>query len=482
MKDDIVILNPGNDMSIILLAQVGTPVRRTRLLQVSPKSFQNFDGSTDHFIADNEKTITGMVTGDNSDDLSTAKTQGIIMGLLISLGIYGGEFFTVAFAFCGCDPTFILIKFTQLLKFLERLRFVNIKFGSNLEHFWQKMTFMTYPTSKLDRIEDEFWDQRKQFTGKVAFYDLTITKDIYFMVKLFFFYCGYLAITIINGYFDKLWFSRKVIQTTMYRLCSIRKYYFVFLNIVILDSIFYGTFSLLHMNWTDPKPVYIFAVLNMLVIVSELLKMTKMAWKSDEAPLSIWILKHYNEFREFKDGKPILNMSKLKLSKISPMDHNDSVVTDLHPKIARSVYKNDEISEYRENMAKIEKVYNVESGVKISDGTELIKVLDVAGTLNRGKSNLPLLTFCLSDLSFSHDKKSKKKISRINFGIVKLHSMIYLLRLAVYMVLIVSLQFLPIFCLALICLTEIYLMFSTWSLFCKHSHLRSNYLAVHKIV
>jgi hypothetical protein len=45
-----------------------------------------------------------------------------------------------------------------------------------------------------------------------------------------------------------------------------------------------------------------------------------------------------------------------------------------------------------------------------------------------------------------------------------------------------SLQFAPTFMLVFIGLVEFYLLAQTWRNYCKHNHLRSHYLAIHKIV
>jgi hypothetical protein len=69
---------------------------------------------------------------------------------------------------------------------------------------------------------------------------------------------------------------------------------------------------------------------------------------------------------------------------VIPKDLNDSVITGLEPsKIVRSVYKNEEIKDYAENMEKIGRVFNIRNQAydKDSDGCERVKVISVSRTL-----------------------------------------------------------------------------------------------------
>jgi hypothetical protein len=77
-------------------------------------------------------------------------------------------------------------------------------------------------------------------------------------------------------------------------------------------------------------------------------------------------------------------MKKLKLAKVVPAGGlNDSVITDLKPKVSQSVYKNGEIKEYNKNMEKIGRIYKIENGVVVNDSIEKFEVLNVTRTLNR---------------------------------------------------------------------------------------------------
>lgn len=222
----------------------------------------------------------------------------------------------------------------------------------------------------------------------------------------------------------------------------------------------------------------------MFFITAELFRMLSITQRSHKKTSSIWVIKAYNLYREFKDGKPVLDMRKLKLSKVNPIDQNDSVITDLKPNVSKRVYKNDEISVYTSSMAKIKKMYNVKqySKPKKKPEFELITVLNVASTLNRCKSDIPIITYSLSDLYYSERLNSDEEVSVWTFWFSKTRNFLHLIKLSLYMLMIIGLQFLPNPTFSIMLLIEFVLMFYTWGLYCQYQHLRASYICFHTVV
>lgn len=256
-KDNLLSLSPGNKLEIRLYSQndeiqeqVYSDVRRRRLLSsASLKNFTSWPKSFDYYISDYQKSVNVEVVGDDSEDLSTPKFLGILIGFLITVGIYSGESFSVIFSLCGWDNNYKLLKFAAVLRFLERLRFINLTFGTKLEHFWDKMAFMIYPIGSSSKsVPESFWENKQGFTGKIAFYQLKFGYDIYFMIKLALFWTCFVIVKILEGYFNYLWVRKKVNEKTLKRLCYFRQIYFPLFHIVVLDSMFYGSFTLLHFS------------------------------------------------------------------------------------------------------------------------------------------------------------------------------------------------------------------------------------------
>lgn len=101
-------------------------------------------------------------------------------------------------------------------------------------------------------------------------------------------------------------------------------------------------------------------------------------------------------------------------------------------------------------------------------------VVDDIGTLNRMKQNLTLIHFAIAELNYGREK--------LSLGAIKLNSFVYLARLALYQVLIVSIQFLPRFLIVLIGTSEIFCLCSGLYLINKHNHIREKRTIIHRII
>ena len=477
----------GNYLNITLSAvENSSPNLRILSDQVLPKFFKDFVEGKDHKIILQQNVISGLVTGDFSKQIDTMTKVSSAVGVFLSIGVYVAEASTIVFAFWDLDSTGLLIRLSQFFSFLEKIKYFNFKFGKRLGLFFEKLSIIKVGLPYEKRIKDDFWPQKKKYTGKLANYSpVFFYRDLYFSVKISLFYLIYFTLVIMNGYYTNLKRRMNIIESTIIRLNIIKKFYFFLLNIVVIDTFFYGISSLLHLTWTSPDPVMLLTFINMMIVTSEYVSMIYQVKKSDETNLSIWVLKHYNLFREFKNGKPVLDLAKLRQSKVIPKDLNDSVITGLEPsKIVRSVYKNEEIKDYAENMEKIGRVFNIRNQAydKDSDGCERVKVISVSRTLKNAGQNQQLLKFCFSELDFSYDKTAGMKIIGRDYEFVKQENILYTLRLPLYIILILSLQFLPSLAIFLTLLIESYMMITTWRIYCKHDHLRSYYLAAHRVI
>lgn len=217
-----------------------------------------------------------------------------------------------------------------------------------------------------------------------------------------------------------------------------RKLHFIFINVLLLDTYFYGAHALLHFNIHRPNFYYLLSILNMVLITYDMLHILKVCLGVDKASISLILMKKYNlESNSYKNSRNKVS-GKEGFQKSKTFDYLS------HPDPNKNNIDNNK------------------------------NPIDHIATLNRMKENLTIINFAISELNYGE--------KQLTLGAIKVNSFVYLARLALYQCLIVSLQFLPRFLICLIGMVEMFCLTSGLYLMLKHKYIRSKRVIVHRVL
>jgi hypothetical protein len=213
------------------------------------------------------------------------------MGVMLEYGGKTAELATIGAAVCSFS--FLpFLTFAQILKLYERMRFLNFKQGDRLTAFLDKIASILGKNEKQNATE--FWSNSNKYTGKLAEYQIKMFLDSTFIFKLVVFYTLWVARWILSDIFENMWMRKRAIPGICKMIFFVRKLHFAFLNILLLDTFFYGTHALLHFNIYNPNMNYLLSILNMVLVTLDMLRVLKVCLSVDKADLSFLLMKKYN--------------------------------------------------------------------------------------------------------------------------------------------------------------------------------------------
>lgn len=98
------------------------------------------------------------------------------------------------------------------------------------------------------------------------------------------------------------------------RICKaivwIRKFHFIFLNLVILDTFFYGSHALLHYNTKERNLQYLLTLFNLVFQTFDLLELVKVAFSINNMVLVKTLLKKFNPEKAISEKHLIPKIQK----------------------------------------------------------------------------------------------------------------------------------------------------------------------------
>lgn len=98
------------------------------------------------------------------------------------------------------------------------------------------------------------------------------------------------------------------------RICKaiiwIRKFHFIFLNLVILDTFFYGSHALLHYNTKESNLQYLLTLFNLVFQTFDLLELVKVAFSINNMVLVKTLLKKFNPEKAISEKQLIPKIQK----------------------------------------------------------------------------------------------------------------------------------------------------------------------------
>jgi hypothetical protein len=118
--------------------------------------------------------------------------------------------------------------------------------------------------------------------------------DSSFIFKLVIFYTLWVTRWILGDLFENMWLRRRAIPGVCKLMAIVRKLHFAFMNILLLDTYFYGTHALLHFNIYKPNLNYLLSILNMVLITLDMTEVLRVCLNVDNSDLSTLLLKKYN--------------------------------------------------------------------------------------------------------------------------------------------------------------------------------------------
>jgi hypothetical protein len=199
---------------------------------------------------------------------------------------YGGtstELGTVSAAFCGFAFSPFL-SFAQILKLYERMRFINIRQGTNLRGFLDSIADMLGKNEKQNA--KEFWSQSSKYSGKMSEYKIKMFLDSSFILKLVMFYLTVIARWILGDFFKNMWLRRRALPNICKIMYYNRKIHFIALNLLMLDTYFYGTHAFLHFNIYEPDINYLISIGNMVFVTIDMVRVLFICLTVDKQSLS----------------------------------------------------------------------------------------------------------------------------------------------------------------------------------------------------
>lgn len=137
-----------------------------------------------------------------------------------------------------------------------------------MKSFLEKIADMLSKNEKQN--PEEFWRSSNKYTGKLAEYKIKMFLDSSFLIKLILFYSIWVARWILKEIFENMWMRQRAIPGICKMIFFVRKLHFVFLNILLLDTYFYGTHALLHFNIYEPNINYLLSIVNMVLVTLDM--------------------------------------------------------------------------------------------------------------------------------------------------------------------------------------------------------------------
>ena len=196
------------------------------------------------------------------------------LGELLSAATEGSEYLFdygsyIAF-FLGIDQSGTLLKFSQIIKLLSRLRLIDIDFGVYLSGF---MDFSAQNFDKKSELSDsQFSEFSDGFQGKLT------RKKVALSLGERRFWVPITIYLVLTGFGYLSWFGLtlmgelgKVNGALLWWIGRLRRLGFVSFNMVVLDVMFYGARTVLHVRGRSDEGGYRLAVVCLFLNILDIL-------------------------------------------------------------------------------------------------------------------------------------------------------------------------------------------------------------------
>lgn len=112
---------------------------------------------------------------------------------------------------------------------------------------------------------------------------------------------------ILTEIYESMWLRRKAIPGICKMLFLVRKFHFLLLNLLLLDTFFYGAHAILHFNLYNRNTNYLISILNMVLISWDMSGVLKVCLGVDKDELAFLLMKKYNIKTALKENKHNFN-------------------------------------------------------------------------------------------------------------------------------------------------------------------------------
>lgn len=359
-------------------------------------------------ISDPKITI---FTSFENDNFLYSVTVGKVVTFLMSNISYLGVFVSVF----SLNLSSSLISYSQSLKIISLIRYININFGFQAEEFIDNLS--GFQNEKKNNVQLQSYSsllRNKNMRGK-----LTIKKVALFSEnKYYYFYSIYIISSIVKllvECFLQYSISQKKVQSFyFYIIFYMRKYHFIIFNLILCELYFEGIRTLLHARYSQlENNLKIKFFLTLFALILSLLDIRELLF-------TIMNIRNPKD-----DSKPIKMEIRAK------------------PKIVKSnkIQSRKQIQIKSKSKKKISK-----KSKKLKMVTR--KTIDFKKTIQEIKKNKAIIQYIQNRYEASKEQKINKRLISIIGGI-------FYLRLFLVQVSIITLQYLPTFAVLIFILTEV---------------------------
>lgn len=222
--------------------------------------------------------------------LESAEKLGGLVSSFSSIGAVSSEVGAYVTLAIAADPSGVMLKFSQILKMITRIRFVGIEFGLYLDKFLNQIAKIfdksTESSSKsvesttriligtnISRNEQQSFKQGSKGKFDAYNYPLLITNSNRFRNVLIYFISWSLKLSFLIV-FTVMEQTRKVNVAVLKIIRIHRKIHFILFNTALLDLMFKGTRNILHSTIEKSGFYWVIAVLGVSLAIYDVVEIS----------------------------------------------------------------------------------------------------------------------------------------------------------------------------------------------------------------
>ena len=258
--------------------------------------------------------------GDDPDAVRSASSLGSGMGSILNgQPIKNEAAVELMLAAASSDPTGLMAKFSQFLKILSKLSYLNMNFGSRLGAFFNSSQGITGTEQKVSRdtIERFSMYTRGSFTRRSVEIRLLRSKILWKVIMYFIVNAIHIVVFILMS------MKYRVYSWVLYVMYYIGKVQLIAFNMVFVDIVFSGCRVVLHSRDYVDRTV---ALVGLQLVVVDVVRLVNIICKDN-----VWRVL-YSRKKKIEDA-----IKKNKLNKVKPkIDNNGNVERDKKEQEKRS--------------------------------------------------------------------------------------------------------------------------------------------------